>query len=212
MRRALMQFLEPENYFTVREALLQAGRGDLIGGGRDCLTCPSRREGSDRSAADTGERGGSGRPLPCRREPGQGREARRAWGGPGEAEGREAGAEVGAAGARERAQARERGPCSTTRTRHLGNVDRVKGQEEMAGLPETVSGNAGLDRPRAPTAEGPRRIDMESDSAQTDQRSPARFLPCLRSRAESVSQTRTVKSPEALARRVPSGLNARAFT
>jgi hypothetical protein len=26
MQRALMQFLEPENHFTVREALLQAGR------------------------------------------------------------------------------------------------------------------------------------------------------------------------------------------
>ena len=27
-----MQFFKPENYFEVREALLQAGRGDLIGG------------------------------------------------------------------------------------------------------------------------------------------------------------------------------------
>ena len=27
-----MQFFEPENYFTVREALIQAGRADLIGG------------------------------------------------------------------------------------------------------------------------------------------------------------------------------------
>jgi len=36
-QRALMQFFKPENYFTVREALLQAGRGDLIGGGCDCL-------------------------------------------------------------------------------------------------------------------------------------------------------------------------------
>ena len=35
--RALMQFFEPENYFSVREALLQAGRGDLIGGGCDWL-------------------------------------------------------------------------------------------------------------------------------------------------------------------------------
>jgi hypothetical protein len=37
MQRALMQFLKPENYFQVREALIQAGRGDLIGGGCDCL-------------------------------------------------------------------------------------------------------------------------------------------------------------------------------
>jgi hypothetical protein len=27
-----MQFFKPENYFEVREALVQAGRGDLIGG------------------------------------------------------------------------------------------------------------------------------------------------------------------------------------
>ncbi len=32
MQRALMQFFKPENYFTVREALIQAGRADLIGG------------------------------------------------------------------------------------------------------------------------------------------------------------------------------------
>jgi hypothetical protein len=32
-----MQFFKPENYFLVREALTQAGRTDLIGGGCDCL-------------------------------------------------------------------------------------------------------------------------------------------------------------------------------
>jgi len=32
MQRALMQFFKPENYFTVREALIKAGRADLIGG------------------------------------------------------------------------------------------------------------------------------------------------------------------------------------
>jgi radical SAM superfamily enzyme YgiQ (UPF0313 family) len=37
MQRALMQFFKPENYFLVREALLKAGRGDLIGNGCDCL-------------------------------------------------------------------------------------------------------------------------------------------------------------------------------
>jgi hypothetical protein len=37
MQRALMQFFKPENYFQVREALIQAGRADLIGGGCDCL-------------------------------------------------------------------------------------------------------------------------------------------------------------------------------
>ncbi len=37
MQRALMQFFKPENWFTVREALIEAGRQDLIGGGCDCL-------------------------------------------------------------------------------------------------------------------------------------------------------------------------------
>jgi uncharacterized radical SAM protein YgiQ len=37
LQRALMQFFKPENYFMVREALLKAGRQDLIGSGCDCL-------------------------------------------------------------------------------------------------------------------------------------------------------------------------------
>ena len=37
LQRALMQFFKPANYFEVREALLQAGRVDLIGSGCDCL-------------------------------------------------------------------------------------------------------------------------------------------------------------------------------
>jgi len=32
MQRALMPFFKPENDFAVREALIQAGRADLIGG------------------------------------------------------------------------------------------------------------------------------------------------------------------------------------
>lgn len=36
-QRALMQFFKPENYFMVREALIEAGRADLIGGGCDSL-------------------------------------------------------------------------------------------------------------------------------------------------------------------------------
>src|SRR5207253_491030 len=37
LQRALMQFFKPENYFEVRQALMQAGRQDLIGGGCDAL-------------------------------------------------------------------------------------------------------------------------------------------------------------------------------
>lgn len=37
LQRALMQFFKLENFFAVREALLEAGRQDLIGNGCDCL-------------------------------------------------------------------------------------------------------------------------------------------------------------------------------
>ncbi len=37
LQRALLQLFKPENYFEVREALLKAGRGDLIGAGCDAL-------------------------------------------------------------------------------------------------------------------------------------------------------------------------------
>ena len=37
LQRALMQFFKPENYFEVREALVEAKRSDLIGSGCDCL-------------------------------------------------------------------------------------------------------------------------------------------------------------------------------
>ena len=37
LQRALLQFFKPENWFAVREALVQAGRQDLIGSGCDCL-------------------------------------------------------------------------------------------------------------------------------------------------------------------------------
>jgi uncharacterized radical SAM protein YgiQ len=37
MQRALMQFFKAENWFAVREALIEAGRQDLIGSGCDCL-------------------------------------------------------------------------------------------------------------------------------------------------------------------------------
>ena len=37
LQRALLQFFKPENYFEVHEALVKAGRRDLIGGGCDAL-------------------------------------------------------------------------------------------------------------------------------------------------------------------------------
>ena len=57
MQRALMQFFKPENYFEVRQALLEVKRGDLIGEGCDCLI-PSRppREAMERRRADANAR------------------------------------------------------------------------------------------------------------------------------------------------------------
>ena len=37
MQKALLQYAKPENYRLVREALLQAGRSDLVGDGPECL-------------------------------------------------------------------------------------------------------------------------------------------------------------------------------
>ncbi len=42
VQRALLQFFAPENWVTVRDALLRAGREDLIGEGPDCLISARR--------------------------------------------------------------------------------------------------------------------------------------------------------------------------
>ena len=44
MQRALIQYRKPQNYELVREALLRAGRQDLIGYGPDCLIRPRASE------------------------------------------------------------------------------------------------------------------------------------------------------------------------
>ncbi len=45
LQRALLQFNRPENVDAVREALLAAGRGDLIGYGKDALVAPAPKTG-----------------------------------------------------------------------------------------------------------------------------------------------------------------------
>jgi uncharacterized radical SAM protein YgiQ len=60
LQRALLQFFKPENYFAVRQALLQAGRGDLIGSGCNALipaqapreALQARREQADEATRD----------------------------------------------------------------------------------------------------------------------------------------------------------------
>ncbi len=68
MQRALIQYREPDNYDLVREALLQAGREDLIGFDEHCLIPPrkmSRKMGHGHGGAkgtgDRAVRGGRGR-------------------------------------------------------------------------------------------------------------------------------------------------------
>ena len=62
MQRALMQFRNPKLYQLVREALVTAGREDLIGYGPKCLIRPQKEagKGSGRSVAGSAGRG-SGR-------------------------------------------------------------------------------------------------------------------------------------------------------
>ena len=44
MQRALIQYREPKNYDLVKEALLKAGRNDLIGFDKKCLIPPRKRK------------------------------------------------------------------------------------------------------------------------------------------------------------------------
>jgi hypothetical protein len=44
LQRALLQFFKPENYFEVREALLQTGRKNLIGGCDGLIAAEPPRE------------------------------------------------------------------------------------------------------------------------------------------------------------------------
>lgn len=44
MQRALLQFRNPDNYELVKEALIEAGRTDLIGFGQECLIPPRKIE------------------------------------------------------------------------------------------------------------------------------------------------------------------------
>jgi len=63
VQRALMQFFKPENWFDVRDALVAAGRQDLIGGGCDALipaTPPKEADEARRKRAQETARRGKG--------------------------------------------------------------------------------------------------------------------------------------------------------
>jgi len=57
MQRALIQYRNPKNYELVREALIKAGREDLIGYDRRCLIRP---RGGERMSPDSRERQAAG--------------------------------------------------------------------------------------------------------------------------------------------------------
>jgi len=60
MQRALIQYRNPKNYHLVREALIKAGREDLIGFGRECLIRPPGGHRTDHP----GPAPGHGKPAP----------------------------------------------------------------------------------------------------------------------------------------------------
>ena len=57
MQRALIQYRNPKNYDLVREALLRAGREDLIGFGPKCLIPPRRINSEKKPRAYAGRKG-----------------------------------------------------------------------------------------------------------------------------------------------------------
>ena len=52
MQRALIQYRKPENYDLVKEALLKAGREDLIGFDKSKCLIPPRKISADRNISD----------------------------------------------------------------------------------------------------------------------------------------------------------------
>ncbi|MDO4261862.1 MAG: YgiQ family radical SAM protein [Eubacteriales bacterium] len=87
MQRALIQYRNPKNQALVREALVQAGREDLIGSGQKCLLRPGRGEsggkeqprGGAQRGKDAGRqgRGSSGRSRADARQTGADKPAHR---------------------------------------------------------------------------------------------------------------------------------------
>jgi hypothetical protein len=64
-QRALLQYFKPENHALVKQVLLEAGRGDLIGDGPECLIPAS----PPRTRAQKAERAGGKAPGAGYRRP-----------------------------------------------------------------------------------------------------------------------------------------------
>ena len=78
LQRTLLQYWRPENRRLVIEALVRAGREDLIGHGADCLVQPDREYLISRRAAGQGgpDPKLTGRPRPGARRGKRGRKKR----------------------------------------------------------------------------------------------------------------------------------------
>ena len=56
MQRALIQYRNPQNYDLVKEALLKAGREDLIGFGTKCLIPPRKEKWREKQGETKNQR------------------------------------------------------------------------------------------------------------------------------------------------------------
>lgn len=61
MQRALIQYKRPENYDLVKEALIKAGREDLIGFDENCLIPPRKIKGKDFKKSDSNKQATNGK-------------------------------------------------------------------------------------------------------------------------------------------------------
>ena len=69
MQRALMQYKDPKNYKLVREALILAGREDLIGYGPECLIRPPRGAGGTAKKPAAPKKGTDRKAAPSKKNP-----------------------------------------------------------------------------------------------------------------------------------------------
>ena len=69
MQRALMQYKDPKNYKLVREALILAGREDLIGYGPECLIRPPRGEGGATKKSAAPKKSTNRKAAPPKKDP-----------------------------------------------------------------------------------------------------------------------------------------------
>ena len=69
MQRALMQYKDPKNYKLVREALILAGREDLIGYGPECLIRPPRGAGGATKKSAAPKKSTNRKAAPPKKDP-----------------------------------------------------------------------------------------------------------------------------------------------